>query len=235
MVRNLTYTFLLILTLTAQVYPAEPVVVLAYATAVWSPYCRNTENACLALLKELSPQSFCPLAIHIGDEFYTSATDVLAEHYQFQYVPAPVIDGSYDVKRGVDYETLQPLVEARLAEQRAIALFIDGKISPNGETIDVSVTISPEKPLPARLALIVFLREDNLFYGGATQQFVCRDLTMQEVTITEDLTPINIQFSFPLNPSWNTESLSVGAFLQDMDKPIEEYSIYQGAWDDSLR
>jgi len=235
LVRNLTYTILIMLMLTTPVYPAEPVAVLAYVTAVWDPYCRDTENACLALLKESSPQSFCPLAIHIGDEFYTSATEPLINHYQFQYIPAPVIDGSYDVKRGVDYETLQPLVEARLAEQRATALFIDGNISPNGETIDVSITISPEKPLSTKLTLIVFLREDNLFYGGATQQFVCRDLAIQEVTITEDLTPITIQFSFPLNPSWNTENLSVGAFLQDMDKPIEEYGIYQGAWDGNLR
>jgi hypothetical protein len=231
--RKIMFIIMAVLAAAANLYSAEPVAVLFYVTAIWSPYCPDTENACLALLKDLSPQSFCPLAMHIGDEFYTSAIDPITQHYQFQYVPAPVIDGSYDVKRGIDYDTLQPLVASRLAEQRTVALLADGRISPDGQALDVSVNISSENPLPAGLTLIVFLREDNLFYGGVTQQFVCRDL--QEVPLPGGSQSTTMQLSFALSPSWNPENLSVGAFLQDMDKSLSDFSICQGAWDGNLR
>lgn len=240
MIRITSLAGTVLLLLSALSFSAPPLVVVLYSTAVWGPHCPKTENACSAILNELGEERFCPLALHIGDEFYTSAVDGWVEHYQVEYIPAPVLDGSYDVNRGIDYDALLPLVEERLLEERPIALEIDGEIAEESDSVNVTVSITPEAESffseegSEQLTLVVFLREDDLYFTGVTHQFICRDLFMEEVTIGSHNQTTTVEHSFPLAKDWSKSNLSVGAYIQDSTQPLQEYSVYNGAFDDDF-
>lgn len=172
------------------------------------------------MAEDLGPSQLVVIEYHRADEFTFPEQAMRTDFYGSPYQPHAIFDGYESHAGSPGVSEYEPTVNQHLTEPAPLTIDdLSFEIDSNSQIANIAATISVEQEISAANVEIWAILTETPVQGWQFDsdwyKYVCRDVAMQPVTISQPGQSESFTFEMDVAAEWETDNLDAVVFVQD--------------------